>query len=147
MRSPRAVCPTAKLLIFLAFSGVSAILSGEAGGGGPSGQILRVSLHVCVPKSENRSFMSKHVAKKPQAAKESGAASPAPEPAEGAAASASERDVTPPVRVANREGPPAADLRQKAAPAEHDSAPLAAFGSLFVGAFHSTMTMGAAAFK
>ena len=142
MRSPRAVPATAKSLILIALGGLSPICSGEAATKCPSGQILRVSLGTCVPKQENLSLMSRHVAPKPTAAK----AAPAPEPAQDAAASADPRAAIPPVQVAGRELPPAAE-QQPGSSGQHESAPLSAFGSLFVGAFHSTMSMGAAAFR
>jgi hypothetical protein len=146
MRSHRAVAAIAKSLILLALGGLSPISAGEAATKCPSGQILRVSLGVCVPKQENLSLVSRHVASKPKAAKESAAPAPQPEPAEDAAANANPREPTPPVQVAGRELPPAAE-QQPGSSAQHESAPLSTFGSLFVGAFHSTMSMGAAAFR
>jgi hypothetical protein len=142
MRFPRAVAATAKPLILLALGAFSPISSGEAATKCPSGQILRVSLGVCVAKQENLSLMSRHVAPKPAAAK----AAPAPQPAQNAGASAAAREAIPPVQVAGREVPPAAE-QQPGSSAQHESAPLSTFGSLFVGAFHSTMSMGAAAFR
>jgi hypothetical protein len=139
MRFPRAVAATAKSLILIALGAFSPISSGAAATKCPSGQILRVSLGVCVPKQENLSLMSRHVAPKAKAA-------PAPEPAQDAAASAEPREAIPPVQVAGREVPPAAE-QQPGSSAQHESAPLSTFGSLFVGAFHSTMSMGAAAFR
>jgi hypothetical protein len=144
MRFPRAVAATAKSLIIFALGAFSPISSGEAATKCPSGQILRVSLGVCVPKQENLSLMSRHTAPKPKAANES--AAPAPEPDQDAAANADPRNATPPVQVADREVAPAAE-QQPGSSAQHESAPLSTFGSLFVGAFHSTMSMGAAAFK
>jgi hypothetical protein len=146
MQFPRAVPATVKSLILLALGAFSPISSGEAATKCPSGQILRVSLGTCVPKQENLSLMSRHIAPKPTAAKEYAAPAPAPEPAQDAAASADPRAAIPPVQVAGREVPRAAE-QQPGSSAQHESAPLSTFGSLFVGAFHSTMSMGAAAFR
>lgn len=147
MEFPRVVAPTAKFLILIALGALSPTSFSEAATKCPSGQILRVSRGICVPKRENLSLMSKHVETKPKATKQSAAGARAPEPALDAASKGGERDVTSPVQVADRDGPPPAEARETPSPAQHDSAPFAAFGSLFVGAFRSTMSMGAAAFK
>jgi hypothetical protein len=147
MRSPRAVSATAKLLILLTIAGLAPIAAGEAATKCPSGQILRVTLGTCVSKEQNLSLLSQHVAKKPTATKDAVAPGPAPEPAEDAAASANQGGAIPLVEVAERETRSAAEQPQPVPPAQHNSAPLAAFGSLFVGAFRSSMNMGASAFK
>ena len=146
MRSPRAVSTTAKILISLAIGAPFQIAPGTAATKCPSGQILRVSLGICVPKGQNLSLLSTHVAK-PKPAKDPATSRAVPESGRDAAISR-DRSLPPAVEMAaQREAPPAAEPRPAPPPAQDNAAPLASFGNLFVGAFRSTMSMGASAFK
>jgi hypothetical protein len=129
------------ILISLALWTISQTSAAVAATRCPSGQILRVSLGVCVPKAENLAILSKHTARPKRG--DAPAERAAPDRAEGEAATADRRDGTPPVEVAQGEARPP---EQKPAP-EPAEAPSSPFGSLFVGAFRSAVTTGLSAFK
>jgi hypothetical protein len=148
MRSPHAASIAAKLLICVALGSVLPMSAADAATKCPSGEILRVSLGVCVSKEHNRSLMTKHEPKKPKLVNQRVAPSSAPEPAGDSAASLGGRRARSPlIEVAERGSPPVAEQHPSAAPAPDNTSALSAFGSLFVGAFHSTMSMGQSAFK
>jgi hypothetical protein len=150
MRFPWAASSAAKLLILLASASFLQISPSAAATKCPSGQILRVSLKTCVPKDQNLSVISKRVAGKQSPAKDATGAADrigAPQPVENAAASPAQRGTTPLVEVAERRIQTVEEQRPQASAAQDAAARLSAFGSLFVGAFHSTMSMGASAFK
>src|SRR5438270_11922591 len=121
MRSSRAAQPAAKLLILLALSAVPQISVSEAATRCPSGQILRVSLGICVPKAQNLAILAKHGTNKPRPAEtgeDAGPASSAPGPAASEAAKPERREE--PVELAHRQAPRAAEpsAPSPAAPAE-----------------------------
>ena len=140
MRSPHAGAAAGKLLILLALGTASQISSAVAARC-PSGQILRVSLGICVPKAENLAIVSKYAAKPRHAPTQAEKA--APHPAENETETGERVEAAPPVEMARRDAPPA---EQKPAP-EQPEAPSSPFGSLFVGAFRSAVTTGLSAFK
>jgi hypothetical protein len=147
MRSSRAALTAAKLLILLALGALPQISASEAGTRCPSGQILRVSLGVCVPKAQNLAILAKHGTPKRKATEtdeDAGPASSAPRPAASEAAKAERREE--PVEVAQREAPRQAEPSGPgpAAPAE---SPMSPFGALFVGAFRSSISAGMSAFR
>jgi hypothetical protein len=140
MRSPEAGAAAGKMLMLLMLC--TASHTAVAAPRCPSGQILRVSLGICVPKAENLAIMSKHTAKPRRG--DAQAEKTAPNAEEREAASADRPDETPPpVEMARRDAPPPAD---KPVP-EQTEAPSSPFGSLFVGAFRSAVTTGLSAFK
>jgi hypothetical protein len=115
----------------------------------PLGQILRVSKGVCVPKSQNLALLRRYSKRKQPVVDEAESeAPPPPAPAPVAKRVRSEPasaeravDERPQVKVAQREtafseepAPPAAAPTQPA--------PASPFGSLYVGAFRSTLTTG-----
>src|SRR5437660_1048670 len=63
MRSPDAAIRASKLLILLAVGAAFCVSASEGAPRCPSGQILRVSKGVCVPKAENLALISKPAAK------------------------------------------------------------------------------------
>jgi len=147
MRSSRAAQPAAKLLILLALSAFPQISATEAATRCPSGQILRVSLGICVPKAQNLAILAKHGTTKRKATEtdeDAGPASSAPRPAASEAAKPERREE--PVEVAEREAPRPAEPSAPgpAAPAE---SPMSPFGALFVGAFRSSISAGMSAFR
>ena len=147
MRSPRAALPAAKLLILLALSAFPQISATEAATRCPSGQILRVSLGICVPKAQNLAILAKHGTMKRKAREadeDAEPASSAPRPAASEAAKPERREE--PVEVAEREAPRPAEPSAPgpAAPAE---SPMSPFGALFVGAFRSSISAGMSAFR
>jgi hypothetical protein len=146
MRSSCAASKAAKLLILLVSGGVFQISPGAAATKCPSGQILRVSLGICVPKEQNLSVVSKHVASRPKPAKSEVAPTTAPDSAEDVATDADQHAATSAPELTQRDAPQPAE-HPAAPPAQDNAAPFSAFGTLFVGAFRSTMSMGASAFR
>jgi hypothetical protein len=141
MRSSHAISTAGKLLILLMLGTASQTASGVAAPRCPSGEILRVSLGVCVPKAQNLAILSKYAAKPKHARTEAEIA--APNAMDGETATGDRADERPPVEMAQRDAPPPA---QKPAP-EPAETPSSPFGSLFVGAFRSAVTTGLSAFK
>jgi hypothetical protein len=141
MRSPHAGAAAGKLLILLAL-GTASQISPAAAARCPSGEILRVSLGVCVPKAQNLAILSKYAAKPRHGRTQAETAAPNPMDSETTTDDRAD-EPPPPVEMAQRDAPPPA---QKPAPkpAETSSSP---FGSLFVGAFRSAVTTGLSAFK
>jgi hypothetical protein len=132
------------LVIFLALGALAPISGSEAATKCPLGQILRVSLGVCVPKAQNLAILSRHgsSAKPGQEAVRHPAV-----PKQGQDAMTNSDELgEPSVDVAQRETLPSADQPAPRPPpqAEQASSP---FGSLFVGAFRSTVSAGLSAFK
>ncbi|MBV9065419.1 MAG: hypothetical protein JO004_06590 [Methylobacteriaceae bacterium] len=150
MRSPRAAFPAATLLASLAFGLViSQASSSAAAPRCPSGQILRVSRGVCVPKAQNLALMARHGTKKRKPADvEDEVSSPVPpKPAREKAAKSSDRPDEKSADVAQGEAP--APPVPPSPPAEESTTSrlLSPFGALFVGAFRSTLSTGMAAFR
>src|SRR5437588_8881801 len=147
MRSSRAAQPAAKLLILLALSAFPQISVSEAATRCPSGQILRVSLGICVAKAENLAILAKHGTRTRKATEideDAGPASSAARPAPGQTTKPEQAEES--VDVAEREVPRTAEpsASRPAAPAE---SPMSPFGALFVGAFHSSIAAGMSAFR
>jgi hypothetical protein len=148
MRSARAAFPAAKLLIFLALGALAQSSSSAAGTRCPSGQILRVSQGICVPKAENLAILAKHGG---QQGKPAERAEDAPPPTPKAVRDEANSSTTEaqPVEIAQHEQP--APLEQPSsrfeASASSSSSMLSPFGALFVGAFHSTLSAGMSAFR
>lgn len=147
MRSSRAALPAAKLLVLLALCASPQISASEAASRCPSGQILRVSLGICVQKAENLAILAKQgtrTRKATETDEEARPASSAARPAPGQTAKPEESDE--PVEVAKQEAPRPAEPSppHSAAPAE---SPLSPFGALFVGAFRSSISASISAFK
>jgi hypothetical protein len=140
MRSPHAGAAAGKLLILLAL-GTASQISPAAAARCPSGEILRVSLGVCVPKAQNLAILSKYAAKPRHGRTQAETAGPNSMDSETAAGDRA--DEPPPVELAQRDASPPA---QKPAP-EPTETPSSPFGSLFVGAFRSAVTTGLSAFK
>jgi hypothetical protein len=111
----------------------------------PSGEILRVSLGICVPKEQNLSLLQQHPRKAAKPIDD--LASP---PSEKPAAD-NRADLVPPaaptVDIAGDEARAAADKAGAAPTSQAQSSPLSPFGQLFVGAFHSTVSAGLSAFR
>jgi hypothetical protein len=148
MRSSRAVLPVAKLLILLALGALPQISAGEAATRCPSGQILRVSLGVCVPKAQNLAILAKHGTKMHKPAEETdedAGSAPMRKPDPNEAANADRPDGR--VEVAGREAAPLVDQSAPRPAAPPQSSPLSPFGALFVGAFHSSLSAGMSAFR
>ena len=146
MWSSRAAQPAAKLLILLALGALPQISASEAATRCPSGQILRVSLGVCVPKAQNLAILAKHGTNKPRPAEAGEDAGPASS-AKPAPSGAAEPDrPQEPVEVAQHEAPRQAEPfgPGPAAPAE---SPMSPFGALFVGAFRSSISAGMSALR
>jgi hypothetical protein len=147
MRSPRAALPAAKLLILLALGALPQISASEAATRCPSGQILRVSLGICVPKAQNLAILAKHGMRKRSSAEADEDAGPAParkpDPNEVANADRLDR----PLEVAGREAAPPVGQSAPLPAAPPESSPLSPFGALFVGAFHSSLSAGMSAFR
>jgi hypothetical protein len=148
MRSPRAASCAAKLLILLALGGLAQTSGSQAATKCPSGQILRVSLGICVPKAQNLAIMSKHDAKKlqPAGAEEDTPSVKQARAPRDAAANADGSDKTRLVDVAERDTPPAQEQAATSL-APQVEPPSSPFGSLFVGAFRSTLSAGLSAFR
>ena len=141
MRSSHAVAMVCNILISLTLWTISQTSAAGAATRCPSGQILRVSLGVCVPKAENLAILSRHTVRSKRG--DAPAEKAAPDRAESEAATADRRDATQPVEVAQREAR-APEQKPAPQPAEAASSP---FGSLFVGAFRGAVTTGLSAFK
>jgi hypothetical protein len=144
MRFPRAASAAAKLLIFLAFGALAPISASEAATKCPLGQILRVSLGVCVPKAQNLAILSRH-GSSAKPVQETVRRPAVPKQGQDGMTNSDELG-EPSVDVAQRETLPSADQPAARPPpqAEQASSP---FGSLFVGAFRSTVSAGLSAFK
>jgi hypothetical protein len=143
MRSSRAALPAAKLLVLLALCACPQISASEAATRCPSGQILRVSLGICVPKAENLAILAKHGTRTRQATEtdeDAGSASSAPKSAPGQTAKPEQREES--VEVAEQEAP-----RPAPRPAPPAEPPMSPFGALFVGAFRSSIAAGMSAFR
>jgi hypothetical protein len=148
MRSPHAAFPAAKLLILLALGALSQISSIAAATRCPSGQILRVSLGICVPKAENLGILAKYGTKrrKPAEAEEDSPPPPAAKPARDEAANPDTTDEQP-LEMAQHEAPAPVDQPSTGPEAPSTSSVLSPFGALFVGAFHGTLSTGMSAFQ
>ena len=107
----------------------------------PSGQILRVSLGICVPKEQNLSVVRQHSQPTKQA--EDVVSAPSKKPAEKDVANAG----SPPPTAERADHESVAATDKLSAAAESKSSPLSPFGQLFVGAFHSTVSTGLSAFR
>jgi hypothetical protein len=146
MRFARAAFPAAKLLTFLAL-GALAQSSSSAAARCPSGQILRVSQGICVPKAENLAILAKHGG---QQGKPAEAAEDAPPPRAPKAvrdeANSKTTDAQP-VEIAQHEAPAPLEQPSSRSEASSSSSVLSPFGALFVGAFHSTLSAGMSAFR
>jgi hypothetical protein len=143
MRSPRAAFIAAKLLILLPLGSLVQVPA-SAATKCPSGQILRVSQGVCVPKAENSALL-RHGTKKPRAV-EAAAPPPARKPIRDAAADADRPDRPSRLEVAQHETPAPAS-EPAPSPLARAQATLSPFGELFVGAFRSTVSTGLSAFR
>jgi hypothetical protein len=141
MRSSHAAAMVGNILVSFALGTISQTSAAGAATRCPSGQILRVSLGVCVPKAENLAILSRHTVRSKRG--DAPAEKADPDRAESEAATPDRRDGTPPVEVAQRQARPP---EQKPAP-EPAEAPSSPFGSLFVGAFRSAVTTGLSAFR
>jgi hypothetical protein len=148
MRSPRAAFPAAKLLIFLGLGALAQISFSAAATRCPSGQILRVSQGICVPKAENLAILAKYGSKKrnPAEAEEDAPPHPATKPVRDEAANRETSDEQP-VEVAQHEAPAPVEQRSARSEPSSSSSVLSPFGALFVGAFHSTLSAGMSAFR
>jgi hypothetical protein len=147
MRSARAAFPAAKLLIFLALGALAQSSSSAAGTRCPSGQILRVSQGICVPKAENLAILAKHGSTQGKPAERAEDAPPPPTPkAVRDEANSSTTDAQP-VEIAQHEEPASLEQPSSRSQASASSSVLSPFGALFVGAFHSTLSAGMSAFR
>jgi hypothetical protein len=145
MWSPHAASAAAKLLILLTLGALTRISTSEAATKCPSGQILRVSLGICVPKAQNLEVLSKHGAGKANPVEDT--IRPATPPKSGEdEALAPDTSEEPSIDIAQRATSPAAD-RPPAGPIPQAKPPPTPFGSLFVGAFRSTLSTGLSAFR
>jgi hypothetical protein len=145
MRSPRAASAAAKLLIFLALGALAPMSASEAATKCPSGQILRVSLGVCVPKAQNLAILSRHGSRNAKPAQETARLPAGPKQGQDAMANSDELG-EPSVDVAQRETLPSAD-QPAPRPSPQAGQVSSPFGSLFVGAFRSTVSAGLSAFR
>jgi hypothetical protein len=144
MRFPRAASAAAKLLILLALGELAPTSASEAATKCPLGQILRVSLGVCVPKAQNLAILSRHGSRNAEPVQETLRRPAVPKQGQDAMTNSDELG-EPSVEVAQRETLPSADQpAPRPPPAERASSP---FGALFVGAFRSTVSAGLSAFR
>jgi hypothetical protein len=145
MRSPRAACAAAKYLILLPLCVLPQISASEAATKCPSGQIRRVSLGICVPKAQNLAILSRRGPIRADPGEDAVAPARAAKPRHEKVTT-DQADESPPVDVAERDAPLAQDqpASRPTPPAEPASSP---FGSLFVGAFRSTVNAGLSAFR
>jgi hypothetical protein len=147
MRSPYVAQTAAKLLVALALGAASQITPSDAATKCPSGQILRVSKGVCVPKDENLALVSKHAMKPRPADKEAalGSSNKVQDTLPSSRDGAGDR---PSVSLADGDAPPAVEPQSMSSRAAQAVSSLTSpFGNLFVGAFHSTLSMGFSAAK
>lgn len=147
MRCRRAAVPAANFLILLALGALAQSSSSAAAARCPSGQILRVSQGVCVPKAENLAILAKHGGKKskPAEAEEDAPSRPAPKAVRDEANSNTSDAQS--VEVAQHEAPAPLEQRSAGSEASSSSSVLSPFGALFVGAFHSSLSAGMSAFR
>jgi hypothetical protein len=147
MRSPYMASAAPTFLVFLALGAPSLCSTADAAPRCPLGQILRVSKGVCVPKSQNLALL-RHYSKRKLPVEEPEADAPTPAAAPVAKRARSEPviaerapDERPPVKVAQRETAPAEPAAPPAAATPRPE-PASPFGSLYVGAFRSTLKTG-----
>lgn len=144
MRSPRAACAAAKYLILLALGALSQVSASDAATKCPSGQILRVSQGICVPKAQNLAILSKHGTTRARHGEDASAPVPTGPRQDEAASPKSPNES--PVEVAQRDMPQA-QVQPTSHPAPQAEPASSPFGSLFVGAFHSTVSAGLSAIR
>jgi hypothetical protein len=134
-------------LILLALGALPQTAASEAATRCPSGQILRVSLGICVPKAQNLAILAKHGtrSRKPADADEDARPAPTPKADPNEAANADRPDR--PVEVAGHEAAPPVGQSASRPAAPPESSLLSPFGALFVGAFHSSLSAGMSAFR
>ncbi|MBV9392827.1 MAG: hypothetical protein JOZ84_00295 [Methylobacteriaceae bacterium] len=113
----------------------------------PSGQILRVSQGICVPKAENLAILAKHGGKNGKPAEAAEDAPPPTTPKAVRDEANSNTNETRPVEIAQHDAPAPLERRSSQSDASSSSSALSPFGALFVGAFHSTLSAGMSAFR
>ncbi len=133
-----------KFLILLALCAGFQIPPAHAARKCPSGQILRVSLGICVAKEQNLSVLQQH-ARKPAKRVDNDLATPASE--QPAPNESADLVALAPRHAADRQTSAAAEKPDAAPASQPASSPLSPFGQLFVGAFHSTVSAGLSAFR